>query len=991
MKFFLFYLSFIICSIYSAYGQQYSISGKVLNTRTKTPIDYATVTLADNEIWNTTDEKGNFEMKNVRAGKTTIVVYCFGYESKRYDIYLDRNILNLEIFLSEKTLALNDVVVTARGGQEIANSYLIDRLALDHLQMVSVADVSSLLPGGKTNSAVHLASSQPQRFYVNGSSGEEGNASFGVAIEVDGVRMSNNSGRDFNSSGLVDIGGPDVRNIASSNVESIEVITGIPSVEYGDMTNGMVKINSKKGKTPYIIDMATKPNIKHIAVSKGVDMNKNRGVLNVSYEYTNSISNLASPYTSYDRNGLSLNYSNVFNRGNQPILLNVGVSGNLGGYDSKSDPDLFVNTYTKQRDNVLRASISAKWLLKKRWITNIEVFGSVNYSDKLKEVSKKDDGTSSRVSIRTSENGYHVGQTYEENPNADILLIPPGHWYELSFLDSKPLSISTKIKGEWIHKLGIVDNKTMVGGEFSSSNNKGRGRYYADHIYTPTWREYRYDQEPALNNYAIYGEHRAVVPIDKSVQSRLELVAGLRSDITSINKSEYGTVNSISPRFNAKYVFWEGKKENLIKNFEMRLGWGKAVKLPPFAALYPLPSYQDILTFGATTTSEGIGYYAYYTMPRTRIYNENLKWQYNIQQSIGADINIKGIKVTVNASLDKTYNPYISTSIYQPFAYNFTSEESLNGSHIPMENRTYNVDKNTGIVTVTDKTGVQAPEILNHSVRKTFISNTKYVNGSPVIRRTFSWIVDFGKIPAIKTSLRWDGSYYYYKNIEKTIFQKTSLMAIADNESSEKYIGYYVGNSNSVANGDLSKSLNTNLTLTTHIPSLKMVVSLRLEASLYRYSRSLSEYEGKQLAFNIKDKNEYFASDDQQDIYASNSYTALYPLYYSTYDDVNTKIPFAEKFVWARDNDQDLFNELSKLVIRSNNTKTFNPDKISAYYSANISVTKEIGRFASISFNAINFLNSLQKVHQSGWDRDVSLFSSYIPPFYYGMSLRIKL
>ena len=69
-----------------------------------------------------------------------------------------------------------------------------------------------------------------------------------------------------------------------------------------------------------------------------------------------------------------------------------------------------------------------------------------------------------------------------------------------------------------------------------------------------------------------------------------------------------------------------------------------------------------------------------------------------------------------------------------------------------------------------------------------------------------------------------------------------------------------------------------------------------------------------------------------------------------------------------------------------------NPNRLSAYYSANLSVTKEIGDHISISFYANNFFRNMAQVHSSQTDLDTSLFnSSYIPGFYYGLSLRLKL
>ena len=69
-----------------------------------------------------------------------------------------------------------------------------------------------------------------------------------------------------------------------------------------------------------------------------------------------------------------------------------------------------------------------------------------------------------------------------------------------------------------------------------------------------------------------------------------------------------------------------------------------------------------------------------------------------------------------------------------------------------------------------------------------------------------------------------------------------------------------------------------------------------------------------------------------------------------------------------------------------------NANRISAYYSANLSVTKEIGDHVSVSFYANNFFNTMKTVHSSQTDLDTSLFSSsYIPSYYYGLSLRLKL
>ena len=214
-----------------------------------------------------------------------------------------------------------------------------------------------------------------------------------------------------------------------------------------------------------------------------------------------------------------------------------------------------------------------------------------------------------------------------------------------------------------------------------------------------------------------------------------------------------------------------------------------------------------------------------------------------------------------------------------------------------------------------------------------------------------------------------------------------------------QYVGYYRGSAAtstsysanaSVANGSLSKQLNLNTTITTHIPKIRLIVALRIEASLYNYHRQLSEFDDAMRGVVLADKSSYTGTP--YDGTSENQYVAIYPDYYSTWDNPDERIPFAERFLWAKDHDATLFSDLSKLVVRSNYPYVMNPNRISSYYSANLSITKEIGDHVSVSFYANNFFNNMQTVHSSQTDLETSLFaSSYIPTYYYGLSLKLKL
>lgn len=978
MRFLLLIGTIILC-VNTISGHTYVVRGNVQSLNTSKPIEYATVIISDYNVWAITDEKGNFSMSNLPTGSLSVRVASLGYASKEFKITIKGDVSGLVFQLEESSLALNEVVITAqRKTNEATTSYTINRTMLDHAQILDIANVATLLPGEATATGGKNNLTQEQRFSLRtGSSSEKGNVTLGSVIAVDGVQLSSNATmEDVSTKG---IRGIDTRNIATSNIESVEIITGVPSVEYGDLSNGIVLINTRSGKTSLIADFVTEPNTKQYALSKGFDLGTNNGVLNANAEHTKSISDLASPYNAYERNSFSVTYTNSFNRQKgQPVAIKVGLTGNIGGTDTKSDPDYYQDTYAKQRDNVYRSFLEVNWMVNKPWLSNIMASASVNYNDKsIKENSYKS-SVPVTVAIHGTEEGYFMGTgSYDDDPDAAIIFRPGGNWYELKLTDSKYLDYTTKIKANWSHKIGRVNNKLKLGVDYKRSENKGRGTYYDDMNVAPTWREYRYDELPAMNNFSVYLQEQMNIPIRNTL---LQLTAGLRTETTMINGSEYGTVNSLSPRFNIRYNI--PMDHPLFRNLIIRGGMGEAIKLPTFNVLYPQTNYKDQVVFSQNE--------AQYIIPSKPIYNPDLKWQKERLQEIGVDLKMKGVNISLSFYNNKTLNPYVyNKNNYTPFSFNFTDNAQLNSSSIPVENRLFSIDKITGQVTVSDKTGVLPSELLAYTERKTFRSNQMRANGSPIIRRGLEWILDFDKIPTLNTSFRVDGKYYYYKGTDETIYQYLNSTRMANGEY-YPYIGYYVGSTGSTYNGSVSKQLSTNLTVTTHVPKIRLIVSVRIEGSLYNYSQKISNYKGKDMAI-VVDKND-LSTNLGGDIYAGNQFIAAYPLYYTTYNDPDTKIPFAEKLAWAKVNDTNLYNELYKLINVTGNDYTFNSSKISAYFSANLSVTKEIGRYASISFTAKNFLNSMNKIKNSNNNTETTLYGSYyIPWFYYGLSLRIKI
>lgn len=978
----------LLCAMCCAVQAQVVLRGLVTETDRSTPIEFATVDVGRGNQCVMTDPQGRFGLRLLHGGRVSLRVTCLGYEPLDTTIVASPSTDTLHLSLRASNLQLQQVVVTAQRRTENATtSYVIDRQALDNQQIVNVSDVMTLLPGGKTVNSTLMTDN---RIALRAQAGEKGNAAFGTAVEVDGQRLQNNAE-------LGETTGASTRTLSSTNVASIEVVPGIPSVEYGDLTNGIVKVNTKRGHTPWEVHLSTNPYTKQVALSKGFDVPG--GVLNASVEHTRSYSSLASPHTAYQRNTMSVNYRTTASLSGHPLLVNLNLGGNVGGYNSKADPDQFVDTYSKARDRVLRGAVQLDWNLDSPWLAHLSVHADFSTADKLRTSQYNDNSSSAQPQIHATEQGYYIATDYAQNPDAPIILGPTGYWYVKSFRDSKPQSLMLKLKARWNQRRGSLDNRVLAGAEWSATGNRGRGTYYDDLRTAPTWREYRYDRLPWMHNVALYAEDRLNIGLNDQ-GGELQLMGGVRADITHVEQSAYGTVSSLSPRFNAKWVLWHGLADRAVSALNVYGGWGKSVKLPSFEVLYPAPTYADRLAFVPGSTVDNRAFYAYSVTPFKPEYNPGLKWQYAHQLEVGVEAETPIATLSVSAFHNRTCRPYLRTNVYTPYSYRFTSQSALEGDFpIASADRIYSIDRLTGVVTVADRTGQVAPQVLDGVTRNTFRANSTTVNGSTITRSGLDWTVDFKQIAALRTSVRLDGSYYHYHGVEHTMIaaQPSSAQWMSDGVTPYQYVGHYAGTAlggeayATVPNGSVTDVVNSNLTVVTHIPSIRLIISVRLESTLYDARRALSEGRGgAPRGYVLADASDYFGTPYTG--HERDCYVALWPEYYTTWSQPDVKVPFAEQFVWARDHNPALYSELAAMVVKTNYNYNLNPDRISAYLSGNLNITKEIGDHVSISFLANNFWNSMARVKNRQTGLRTTIYNAgYIPPFYYGLSVRLKL
>ncbi len=229
------------------------------------------MTIEGSTLSTLSDDAGRFRIEGAPIGPQVIRVIRIGYAPLRQPVVLpDTGIVNLELRLARSALQLPGLIVTAdpssRAKGELGTASVIGREAIRNQTAASLAGVLELIPGtvlqppgldGVQQFALHAIPVGPSAAQLGGAdvSGPDAAtlASFGTQIVLDGVPISNNANLQtlgprgelgFPSSAG---GGIDLRRIPAATLERVEVLRGIPSARFGDLTQGVILVETRAG------------------------------------------------------------------------------------------------------------------------------------------------------------------------------------------------------------------------------------------------------------------------------------------------------------------------------------------------------------------------------------------------------------------------------------------------------------------------------------------------------------------------------------------------------------------------------------------------------------------------------------------------------------------------------------------------------------------------------------------------------------------------
>ena len=382
-----------------------------------TPLAYAVVSLPEIGVATTTDVKGRFEIQLSNPGKYKVEISSLGYEPLSQTIQLPARD-SLKFTLKATSFYLENIVVSAESKKTgAATASKISKSAMEHIQATSLADIMSLLPGASTRTAEEIALKKVSTFSVrNGQS-------FGTAIIMDGAPLSNNANMQTLSLALGAGAGPsistpnsgvDMRTITTNNIESVEVIRGIASAQYGDIASGAVIVNSKAGRTPLSIQLDVNPNVYMASVSHGVGLGRKAGVLNYGVDYTFAQYDPTEGYDTYNRVTGRVSYSNTVGKWSTNTSFNLFYTKDKAEPNPDDARDLDLMT---QRDLGLRFNTNGSFNFNKNWLKNLKYTVSANYTNK--KTYREEFATNSDWTYSTSKTD---GAILSSMPGQDIYL-----------------------------------------------------------------------------------------------------------------------------------------------------------------------------------------------------------------------------------------------------------------------------------------------------------------------------------------------------------------------------------------------------------------------------------------------------------------------------------------------------------------------------------------------------------------------------------------
>ena len=643
---------FIISQIY-AVNYHAVVKGKIVDEKGK-PLAGANVILKNKLIGTASDKDGYYYIKS-SEGIDTLEITFIGYNKITKIVRLNNKfplVKNYKMVL--EYFQIGGITVVAE--KELLQSYaesktLINSGEIEHIQASSLSDVMQLVPGQKFENPGLQSKKQASIRTKASDNSAETNVSFGTQIILDGVPVSNNANmqidtRTTTSSGellTTENSGIDLRQIPADNIEEVEVIRGIPSSKYGDLTSGIVKVKTKSE-----IDyhrMKYKYNFKNQEINFSGGFKFFEQHLDYNFNYAHSVRDVRVPDNNYSRVAGQLTLTNRLFNNKYRMSNRVYYTRSFDEHGLREGDLMLTEKYNK--DYILRFAHNGKYFITKdQKIDFTYSFFSNNQNSFVKRLVTVDNTYITDMMTNGTKEGEYV-QHY------------------LSELSVKGRACNSYTNVEYTNALEyFLNHKISFGMTLKKEFNNGDGRIYD--INKPPRindnkreRPRKYDDIPALTTSSLYFENKIQDKNEKYYQLNL----GVRYDSYGQDKffsNDHGEY--FSPRINL-ILFFGG-------NTQLRIGYGETSKSPSLSMLYPNDLYYDIDDVNEYNDVDSLRR----VIVSTYVYSKNnpdLEASKQIKREISLDQKINNVGLSITGYYNNTYNGFASSKIIPIFQYRY--------------------------------------------------------------------------------------------------------------------------------------------------------------------------------------------------------------------------------------------------------------------------------------------------------------------------------
>lgn len=772
-----------------AINAQRSINLTVTERATHEPVIMGTVVLEPSDLSAVTDMKGQATLNNVPQGQYTLIVRYVGFEPYKATIRVSNKDLDLKVQLTETSLALKEVTVTAKTRESGAStSSVIGRQAIDHLQATSLSDVMQLIPGERWK-VQDLTSTTNNTLQLRSLTSDNTSA-FGASIVVDGMPMSNNGALQTGSFMSSNIVGTDLRNISADDINEVEIIRGIPSAEYGDLTSGLVVVHSKVGVTPWQFKGKINPALQNFSVGKGFNLAK-AGIINANLDYAKAWGDPREKSKSYSRYTVNLGYGmDLSRRWHTDTKLRFMQATDWNGNDPDAIQDGREN---KSRITTVGLTHNGRVQIERPLMRTLKYTLGVTYTDNNQRNTGFRGNSTGRTDIITAmQTGYY---------NVPYVM---ASYLATGITESRPGNIYAKVTDDFFLRRGKTVQSFKLGVDYHYDWNDARGFYNENDAlpYNPNNgnRPRSYRDIPSLHQLSAFAEDQFTYNVNKV--NRLRVNFGLR--LTSMQPFNEAATTALSPRLNIAFT--------AAKWLDVRGGIGMNSKTPGLMHLYPDKQYTDkpSATY-LPQDDEKAQLVNYHTVVYDVQRSEGLKNATTTKVEVGLDFKLpNGRKLSLLAYQDKTPNGFGPETEYITYTHNVYYDNTRPGVTTGLN---FNADGTTSINTDNPLTTYTY-----------FMTTGKVGNTANTRNRGVEFDFDFGEIKGLHTSVFFSGAWSETKTWstnQATISYSTQMPAGSPNN----WEPFKVICPSGLDFTRYRQFLNT-LRLVTNIPRLKMVATL---------------------------------------------------------------------------------------------------------------------------------------------------------------------